>query len=243
MSSSVSDNIKYPDFCEIASKNIDVFNNFKINDTYNEILEHVSHQQGLEYFNCFSDNEKITSILEKFKINDKLGSPRVYDYNFGTFSPTTLRYIKVLNELSQLDLNDKTIVEIGCGYGGQYCVLKQLFNVKKYIFIDLPPVLNLIKTYVLSLGLDENIEFHSAYDIPDVNYCDLVIANYSISECTEIVQDEYISKIINKSKNGYIIYNNMNGYKHNDFIAKTNKKIKINKEVPLTSPDNVLLTW
>jgi len=38
---SVSDNVTYPKFCLDASNNDDIFNNFRNNDIYKNILEHV----------------------------------------------------------------------------------------------------------------------------------------------------------------------------------------------------------
>jgi putative sugar O-methyltransferase len=239
---SISDNITYPEICLNAATQDQYFDTFKSISGYTDILEHVSYEEGLEYIRNIT-NRVIIDNIEKFKINDTIGSPRSYNYNFGIFSPTTLRYAKVLNDLSQLNLNDKTIIEIGAGYGGQYTVLRQLYKPKKYIFIDLPPVLQLIKKYITTLNLNDiDIEYYSADDIPE-QHTDLVISNYAFSECPIDIQDIYINKILEHAKNGYMIYNNMLGYTHNELLEKVSKKIKINKEIPQTHPKNVLLTW
>jgi len=46
---SISDTNDYKEFCTIATQNDEVFKSFKINPTYNGILEHVSYEQGLLY--------------------------------------------------------------------------------------------------------------------------------------------------------------------------------------------------
>ena len=243
MTTSVSDNSTYPEICKLASKDDVYFNTFKSLPRYTDILEHVTYEEGLGYIQQFSYNDEIIKNINRFMVNDISGLPRMYDYTYGRFSPTTLRYIKILNDLMQLNLNDITITEIGAGYGVQYTILRQLFKPKKYIFIDLPPVLELIKTYINKLNLNDiDVQFMDATSLDNNIISDLVISNYAFSECTTDIQDMYIP-IINNSRHGYMIYNNMEGYTHDQFIAKTNHKIKINREVPQTHPKNVLLSW
>ncbi len=243
--SSISDNTSYPNFCAQAANDTLTFKNFKQNTIYNDILEHVTYEEGAEYINEFKSNELIMENIDAFQINDTIGGPKMYTYNIGSFSPTTLRYIKILNDLSQLNLNDTHIVEIGAGYGGQYTVLRQIFKPKTYTFIDIPPVLKLIERYVTSLGLDDiNLEYIDGTS--QINYMqpDLIVSNYAFSECVEAIQDKYIDKIIKSAKHCYMIYNNMNGYNHNTFIKKVRPdRVKINKEVPQTHPKNVILSW
>ena len=46
---SMSDDNAYPAVCYMASRNEYAFRKFRRNSTYNDILEHVSGQQGQEY--------------------------------------------------------------------------------------------------------------------------------------------------------------------------------------------------
>jgi hypothetical protein len=244
--SSISDNSTYPNFCAQAAQNSDIFAAFKQNPIYNDILEHVTYEEGIEYFNQFKYNDFFIKNISKFKINDKLGTPQCYNYSqIGNFSPTTLRYIKILNDLSQLDLNDKHIVEIGAGYGGQYTVLKQLYKPKKYTFVDLKDVLKLIKRYIYTLQIqDTEVDFVDGCTLNQIISSDLVISNYAFSECTTDIQNIYVDNILKHTKHGYMIYNNFNGYTHEQFIEIMKPvKIRVNKEIPQTHPNNVLLTW
>jgi hypothetical protein len=101
----------------------------------------------------------------------------------------------------------------------------------------------LIKKYVISLGIDDiELEYVDINSLSQIN-SDLLISNYAFSECNESIQDVYIDKLINHSNHGYMIYNNMHGYKHNEFIKKCAKSVKIFEEVPNTNPQSVLLTW
>ena len=54
MSSSLSDNQAYPQICIQASHDYRVFNMFRRNPVYCEILEHVSEKEGHEYLKIIS---------------------------------------------------------------------------------------------------------------------------------------------------------------------------------------------
>lgn len=244
--SSISNNQHYPKFCVDAITDLETFNTFKQNPIYNEILEHVTYQEGIEYIKHIT-NKNIINNIKKFKVNDLIGSPRMYNYEepIGVFSPTTLRYIKVLNDISQLSLNELNIVEIGGGYGGQYTVVRQLFTPKSYTFVDLPQVNNLINKYISTLKLDDiNLQYIDGTSNFNDLAPDLVISNYAFSECSTNTQDVYISKILNHSKHCYMIYNNQLGYKYTEFINKIKHCTPIvTNEIPQTHPNNVLITW
>lgn len=49
VSTSLSDNEIYPDFCNKASLNSKVFSNFRRNPVYLQILEHVTKDDGQKY--------------------------------------------------------------------------------------------------------------------------------------------------------------------------------------------------
>lgn len=240
-------NSNYLDVSFKASFDDETFESFKTNQDYNEILEHVSQSQGHQYLNMI-DNPIILENIQKFKINDFFGKPKKYYYpKIGDVSPTTLRYIKVLQDLmTNFDLKNSNIIEIGCGYGGQYVVIKQLFNPKKYSFIDLPNILPLIENYIKKLDLLENTVFIDAKNIKHENEYDLVISNYAISECDSETQLEYLEKILKNSKHGYITHNQFNGYSLDEFVEKLNffgKKTVVKPEEPLTSSKNVIIKW
>lgn len=243
MKTSISDNDTYPAICKLAAETDYHFNNFKQNPGYTAILEHVSVEEGAEYYNHIQAVPAVVNVLSKLEANDRYGNPKKHKYSFGEFSPTTLRYGRVLAHLSQLDLNNKVIVEIGCGYGGQYTVLRQLFTPKRYIFVDLEEALMLTKKYVNTLNLNDiPLEYYSLQNLPVIK-SDLVISNYAYSECIQDIQDQYNHTIIDNAKNGYMIYNNFCGYKHDEFIAKIKHKVRILEEVPNTHPNNKLLVW
>lgn len=248
MTTSISDNHLYPSVCSRATHDDSAFSTFKSDASYQAILEHVSEELGEKYYKEI-DNSNILLNIDKFKVNDKLGGPLKFTYEFGEFSPTTVRYMKVLNDiLSRWDIEDKNIVEIGAGYGGQYFVMKQIANPRKWSFVDLPNVIGLISKYLTALDTNENVEYVDGTDVGHVydEEYDLVISNYGISECSEEVQKHYIEKIISKSKHGYILHNQMASYSLDNFVGdlqKLGKDVSILDEVPLTGSNNVLLVW
>src|SRR5437867_3383634 len=134
-STSVSDNQAYPQLCLQASRDEHVFADFRRNPVYNEILEHVSEQQGKEYLDLIARDADLRHAIDRFKLNDSYGNPRTYAYaSIGTISPSTLRYVKVLADLKAhfKSLDGLDICEIGVGYGGQCRIINAYFKPASY---------------------------------------------------------------------------------------------------------------
>ena len=150
---SISDNYDFKNVCDAASKDDAIFSNFKSNGAFTEILEHTTYNQGIGYINEIEKDCKIDlNFINKFKENDLQGNPKleIFKDPYGNISPSTIRYIKVLNDLISLfgDLTEFRIVEIGVGYGGQSKIIQDYFKIKEYNYIDLPDVLSLTKKYL-----------------------------------------------------------------------------------------------
>ena len=94
---SLTDNTEYPEYCLQAALNSDVFQDFRCNEIYNVALEHDSYEQGLEYLEAIKQSRfNLSTVADKFRENDKVGSPRVYEYEE---IRTSLVY-RAMNELS-----------------------------------------------------------------------------------------------------------------------------------------------
>jgi len=249
MQTSVSDYEKYKNICLSAAKHDDVFNIFKSHSEYVGILEHVSYESGLQYLEHarLKNNIKLnTDIIDILKKIDYYGNPtRFYYNNIGNISPTMLRYFSVLGDIDRLygNLNNKVIVEIGAGYGGQSMLINLLYDVKKYIIIDLPEVLPLIKKFLTKNNIDlTKYEFYSLNDLSEIS-SDFLISNYAFSECYKPIQDIYIDKVINKTKNFYMVVNFISDtlvYNKEELLQKINGNIQIFPETPSTSSTNLL---
>lgn len=127
---SLTDHVDYTSFCALAAAEPEVFATFKREPVYREVLEHVTCEQGAAYLErVLEQSPAFVPLFDRFRENDRLGSPRTCAYgDYGRFSPTTLRYTKVLSDLLLLfgPLDGLRIVEIGCGYGGQCYAFSEL---------------------------------------------------------------------------------------------------------------------
>lgn len=239
---------RYKNICLLASKDDSYFNTFKSHPDYNVILEHVSYETGKEYYNhCLNVNKQIfdSKSVEIMKQIDSLGLPRRCFYEgIGDVSPTMLRYYSVMGDIQRLygSLDNKTIVEIGAGYGGQSMMIQSHYNIKKYVIVDLPEVIELVKTFLKKNNVDlTRYEFHAFPNIPEIE-SDFLISNYAFSECPKSVQDIYINNLINKTKSFYMIINFMGGkfYTKEELLSKISGEITITKEEPRFNDVNLL---
>jgi putative sugar O-methyltransferase len=251
---SESDDGFYLQIIEKATNNYKIFKNFKNHPFYTTVLEHVSYSQGKEYLDFIINSDKnLLNKIDKFLENDKIGNPKKYYYKEidKLISPTTLEYVKVANDIKKI-FSDKidNIVEIGCGYGGQYLILDKLINIQNYLLVDLHEVTKFIEKYLECYVLNSSYETKTINKISQKNSWDLVISNYAFSELPSETQLIYINKILLKSKNGYITMNSgidTSAFLKNHLSLKeiTNlmPNIKIIPEKPLTAEGNYIIVW
>ena len=207
--SSLADRSSYRDACEEAVTNDEIFARFKRDPQYRRVLEHVTPEQGGAYLKLALERApSLELLLDSVRGNDALGSPELHDYDgYGSFSPTTLRYFKVLADLQMLfgSLDGFDIIEIGGGYGGQAFVCSQAASLGSYTLVDLPEAAALQEKYLARLGVEG---FHAVTsDSLDAAEYDLVISNYAFSELTRPVQRMYLERVLQHSKRGYITVN------------------------------------
>ncbi|MEI6444872.1 MAG: putative sugar O-methyltransferase [Nostocales cyanobacterium ELA583] len=249
ISTSLSDNQIYPQVCIEASNDYRSFNSFRRNPIYNEILEHISENQGREYLNIISKDPDVLSAINNFKLNDEYGSPIMYEYSgIGIISPTTLRYIKVLADLKKhfQTLNSLNICEIGVGYGGQCRIINAYYSPSMYCLVDIQPALSLAQRFLDNYIIHSVLTYKTMNELSQRDY-DLVLSNYAFTELPRSVQDIYLNKVILRSKRGYITYNEttpseFNSYKSGELIEIISGS-RIFKEEPLTHPKNCIIVW
>lgn len=251
---SASDNGLYVQFVERAVLDASVFSAFKQNRHYQEILEHLGEADGKAYLSIIDQEAPdLGREMERFKINDVVGSPTTYVYDrVGRISPTTLRYVKVASDLRQLfgDLSGARVAEIGVGYGGQMLVLDQIFRLGAYSLFDLPPVLKLVSRYLESHILNSSYRLCTLNQSDGSDSYDLVISNYAFSELPSRLQTKYIEKVMSKSRRGYLTMNS--GTKTSlfagdhllvDDLRRLLPPFEILEERPLTADGNFILVW
>lgn len=219
------------------------------------MMAHLNESQGQQMLDTI--NLRFPSLLasfEKFRENDLVGNPLMYEYpRVGFFSPANLRYIKIAGEIDYYfgNLEGKTIIEIGGGYGGQCKILSDLFDFKEYILVDLPEVLALAKRYLDHFGI-KNVRYLTMDELPEDASYDLVISNYAFSEFVLYVQEVYFNRVLAHSANGFLLCNQIYGMSDIAHIGpgemtfalkKLRRKPKIFPEIPRTARDNYLLVW
>ena len=246
-STSISDNGQYPTLVNEAVINENIFNTFKRHPWYTPILEHVNYDDGIKYLDIIrKEYDFLLKNIDKYKTNDNIGSPVKYDFGLGEMSATTLRYIKVLGDLTKQfnDLNGLDVVEIGCGYGGQCKIILDTFDVKSYTIIDLPIVLELIKKYLTRLNINmDKIIFKDITTLNDDEKYDLFISNYAYTECSDDIRDIYFKKVISKSNMGYLTANFLSpDVLEQEIMSRVKNSFKI-KEEPHTGDGNVIIIW
>ena len=253
---SISENFAYPQFCYAASKNDEIFANFKRYDVYTRILEHTSIEFGAQYLKKVLEPSRLqftTGAWRNFQRNDSVGNAAIHSYQLNggalQISPSTLRYVKVLSDIVNWFpiANIKTIAEIGIGYGGQCRLLSSHLPIKQYWLFDLPEVLELAERFLTQLDLRENIFYVNGKHIYVENDYDLVISNYAFSELTRVVQNMYLEKVVLHSTAGYVTWNclsrdQLDGYSVEELL-KIIPNSSVRAEEPLTHPNNCIIVW
>jgi putative sugar O-methyltransferase len=250
---SFSDDGSYPELARRAAQDVRTFSRFKRNKTYRGILEHVSEEQGAVYLEQIRKKwPSIVDQIDRFKINDQVGDPIRFTYPLvGDISSTTLRYLKVACDLRELfgDLTAFDVVEIGCGYGGQFLLTDLLWRLGSWTMFDLDPVLQLISRYLESHIVNSVYKPTTLNRFDNrTNRFDLVISNYAFSELPKALQLTYISKVLSKAKRGYLTMNS--GKVTGDSQHLTIDELRVHfpsllilDEVPLTHSENYILVW
>lgn len=242
--SSTSDNNKYPTMVKKAVLNDKVFNSFKQDSVYREILEHINGNLGEQYLN---HTKKICPDLleyfDKFKQNDSVGKPILHNFGeYGEWSPSTFRYVNMLAQMIYHfgDMTDFDIVEVGGGYGGQAKIITDRFKTKSYKIYDLDVVTQLQTKYANILNIPM---IAVPYTKCEPEKFDLYISNYAFSECSKDIQDIYINNIMLNSKRGFIMWNHTNGSYSVDELVNKIPGMQVFDEYPNSKSTNKLLIW
>lgn len=202
----------YINACKKIFENDEDFLNFKSNEHYQIILEHVDQNLGMQYFEHIGRFGKdiFDEYFSKFIENDSIGNPNLYSYDNKMISPTTLRYIKNTLDLADLccEIEIEKVVEVGGGYGGLCKTISVLCDFDEYIHVDLPDVIKVQEKYLKNFpDIFSKIKFNSCDKLNNIDNVDLFISNYSLSELNIDTQMLYYDKIIKNSKMLYITYN------------------------------------
>lgn len=236
--------------------NVTELTNFKQNPYIRMMVETVSHDYGLKYYDNIKQYAEYNEInwLNVIKLNN-IGNPLTDAYMLNDkniqLSSTTLRYLQfafdMLLHIKQKGYKNVTIYEVGGGYGFQAVLLVDLakiFDIKidKYTIIDLPEINNIQNLYLQESSVSLNYNFNniiSAENPKKFNNLNIkensyFISNYAFGELQKQWQDFYIQKLIKKCSHGYICWNfsvgNQQIHEYFDTIEK-----EIEEENPQTN--------
>jgi hypothetical protein len=219
----------------VKSKNL---TNFKSNQYYREVLEHVDYNYGMNYYTAIQKYTNIThnDIVDFCELNDKIGN--TVKYSFGSFSasPTSLRYIYhthlILSYFKTLSSEPIDIVEVGGGYGGLCLCINyflKIYNVKinSYTIIDLPDALDLQYLYLNNFDLNYPISFSPSnfFGSNIENDKLFLISNFCFSELPMEYRDKYIHNLFPKVVNGFMAWNMIPVYNFGLNIKKITEEI------------------
>ena len=210
--------------------------NFKNNNIYTQILEHVPYNAGNGYFLDINKYISYEQIKEFCNLNDKIGNPNVVNIEGIVCSTTSLRYINLAYKIIQYFINQQItnpdIIEIGGGYGGLLLAINYLapkFNIKinSYTLIDIDPVYKLQQLYLNNYTIDFPINYINADTYgKDILLSDaFLISCYSFSEIENTLQQNYIKYLFPKIKNGFIVWNSIKLYNFGKNIISVVKNI------------------
>lgn len=196
----------YLDLCRAAVEDENIFEHFRRTDPMTMIVENSPFESGWAYYDTiYYKFNWLMRYMDKFKTSDSIGNPKIFTYSAGEISPTTLRYIKTLGDLEKFfgPFDGMRIAEIGGGYGGLCKIVHDVYKPQQYLIYDLPEVLALQNKFLRKVGVVPTL-----LDKPEAPYeIDLLIAMYSWSELSHDLQNEYLTNVISKAKNCYIMLN------------------------------------
>jgi putative sugar O-methyltransferase len=261
----------YKDVCREAVLTNETFESFKKDSRYCAVLEHVSFEQGVAYideiFKLCPDMFH-SHVLSRMLRNDRQGHPSVFEFQNPvsktsfTASPTTLRYMKVVSDLTHYFgkpvLNDAHVVEIGPGYGGLNIVLQHWARIDHYWGIDLMEPRNLASKYVKYFNaIEAKTTFLTTEQIDEAisnlkrlqGKTVVGISNYAFSECDRDVRSNYIRNVFRYCHYGYLTINYLNDVEVQEIEdlltceCKNTRTIRRLAEIPSTGDRNIILIW
>jgi hypothetical protein len=245
---SVSDNLHYPEFCRRAADDARVFAGFRRNEVYMSILG-LDASWGPTYFDAIPPESPAARLIPDVAARDDLiGDPiRVTLPGGEMVAPTTMRYLKVGDDLGRLfgSLEGWDVCEIGVGYGGQCRVLDALWPLRSYTLVDLRPVLSLADRFLSHFPLHCELRLRTMNELAVRGY-DLLISNYAFSELAGHIQQAYVHKAIASTPRGYVLFNDLGSSERGGMTAEELCELtggRLLPEQPLTHRRNQLVVW
>jgi hypothetical protein len=232
--------LQYAEIVKNSLDNNEVFNNFKNNQNYYNIVGMSEKwQSDIWYENIKNNYPNFYNNLEVYSKNDLHCNPNgVSEYDTYKLTPNTLRYINTCCEIyDYFNFKDESIniSELGIGYGGLCYMMNKTFNISEYSLLDLPNVCELSKKYLELLDIKNiTLEFNSP---------DLFISEFCLSEFDDDEMYEFYDKYVTKSKNIYLHMNLHDDVRKSKFLNKLSDDFEytVSEEFPKTHWPNYVI--
>lgn len=191
------DNAVFLARCEELARDSELFAEFRRDPLFTLFAENVSEENGRK---CLAILEKnYPELLAKLqKMQDVVGNPRKAAYGF---SPTTVRYAKIVGDLTHEfgPLDKMRVLEIGSGYGGLCRTLTELASPKSYALCDFEQ--NLQLSLKFAGGAAEGVTLPQ---LPEGVF-DLVVSDLAFSEMNASLQKRMIKEVFKYARRGFLI--------------------------------------
>ncbi|NGX46214.1 MAG: hypothetical protein K940chlam2_01400 [Chlamydiae bacterium] len=187
------------------------FAQFKSHPIYTLFFENVTQEEGekmITRINAKAPELLTPKLLEKYRTTDQIGGPAVFPFEkIGSFSPATLRYLKIAadlqNEFGSLD--GLHIIEIGGGHGSLCKLIHDIAMPASYTLVNNADTLALAKRTLEAHGL-KSIH-HIAPEELKKGHWDLAISDYGFTESSSQLQQRYLAHVFNQTERGYLTCN------------------------------------
>lgn len=245
----LAENGRYVDFCWRAATDDLTFARFRRDPAYTSVLG-LDAKWGPVYLESLPAGSRAARLIPEAARSDGIGDPVTITLPDGNaIAPTTLRYLKVADDLERLfgDLDGARVCEIGGGYGGQCLVLDAMWQLDSYTLVDLRPALLLADRFLAHFPLRCRLELRTMNELGADAY-DLFVSNYAYSELTGPIQEAYYERAIARSSRGFVLFNDLGRSQlgpgrmtADDLCRRVSGQVL--PEQPETHPRNCLVVW
>lgn len=226
------DETRFRKTCQQIVANENLWKFFKRQGHYNAVIgwDTIEHAQTL--LPVIKADQEVWANMGAFQLNDDIGMDFVSKYlvvNEKKTSPNVIRNAHSVALLHQNfgDLNGKTVLEIGQGWGGLTSCLKMQWPQADVAIQDLPESAALAEKYLKELGITDVLV--NPLDITP----NILIAEYSLSEQDDPAIEEYWNQF--KQVDGFLFrWNTFDAGRDERWFAKFREAfdVSVNVEHP-----------
>lgn len=187
------------DYCRVIRSffaDDEKYYNFRRHPLYQSIIGSPHPMQAMAMYRTSISNGKIKPHLDTIIKKDMEGNPHILHMNDGVrISANVGRYLNTICEIETHfgSLDEKKIIEVGVGFGFLKYIIELLYNDTRYMGID----------FTESLMLAEKFSGKLCNEVTPIQ-CDLLIAEYSLSENSIKTMLDYVDSHIQHANNVFL---------------------------------------